>query len=48
MSIIIKEEDELPLIVKLLKNALQENNLTDTETMIAHELYEDLKDCKWH
>ena len=48
MSIIIREDEELPLIVKLLKKALLEDNLTESETLIAHELYEDLKEVKWH
>jgi len=43
MSIIIKEQDEAPLIVKLLKKAIQDNSLNEEETLVAHELYEDLK-----
>ena len=43
MSIIIKEQDEVPLIVKLLKQAIADNNLNDEEMLVAHELYEDLK-----
>jgi len=48
MSIIIREDDELPLIIKLLKKALLEDKLTESEISIAHELYEDLKEVKWH
>ena len=48
MSIIIREDEELPLIVKLLKKALHDDNLTESEILIAHELYEDLKEVKWH
>lgn len=46
MSIIIKKEDELPLIVKLLKLAIKEKKLKESETFVAHELYEDLKHLK--
>ncbi len=50
MSIIINKTDELPLILKLLKKIVDgnEDDLTESETLIAHELYEDLKDHKWH
>jgi len=43
MANIIEETKETPLIVKLLKQAIDEDNLTDEETFVAHELYEDLK-----
>ena len=43
MSIIIKEQDEAPLIVKLLKKAIQDDSLNEKEILVAHELYEDLK-----
>ena len=44
MSIIVKKQEELPLIVKLLKQAIHDNSLSEEEMLVAHELYEDLKD----
>ena len=43
MANFIEETKETTLIVKLLKQAIDENNLTEEETITAHELYEDLK-----
>lgn len=43
MNFIFRKKDELPLLLKLLKQAIDDETLSKEETLIAHELYEDLK-----